>query len=437
MSPKRAMSVAQKLYEMGAITYHRTDSLNIVPGEMAKIRKYISDNFASTYQTSEINTYKGKVKNAQEAHEAIRPTDVTKKALKGDGTSDQARLYQLIWKRTVASQMANARFERRRALFATRAKRYVLGANGSKMLFDGFRKVWDYSKSEDTYLPDLAEGETVSVDKLEKIRKETKPPQRYSEASIVKQLEEIGVGRPATFASMLETLKARDYIVVEKRSITVTSLGLTVMKFCIDVNFCFIDLTFTAAMEELLDEISNQRKEKLPTLTDFWTRLQTDLETCKNKTMENSKTDFDCPRCDDGKLVKKHSRFGPFYSCSNYKEKSCKYKADVGDEGEPKEKVKYEKKPVILSEYDCPVCKTAKMVKREGRYGVFYGCSSWSKTKCKGILDKDGKVKEPRWKKKGKKGAKAKTSETKPSKKKPKPTVEPSADFDDDGDAPF
>jgi DNA topoisomerase I len=403
MSPKRAMGAAQKLYESGSITYHRTDSLNIVPPEMAKIRGYISSNFAVGYQTASVNSYSGKVKNAQEAHEAIRPTDISKKALAGDGTSDQARLYQLIWKRTVASQLTNAKFERRRALFAVANKpTWILGANGSKMLFDGFRKIWNYSKSEDVYLPDLAEGESAGVEKLDKIRKETKPPARYSEASFIKKLEETGIGRPSTFQSIPETLKARDYIVIENRSITTTALGLTVMKFCVEVDFCFIDLSFTAKMEELLDEISNKEKEKLPTLEDFWERLQSDLENCKNKTVENSKTDYPCPKC-DGELVKKHSRFGAFYSCSNYSKKTCDYKADVGSEGEPKEKVKKEKKEVILSEYDCPVCKTAKMVKREGRYGVFYGCSSWVKTKCKGILDKDGKVKEPKWKKRGKK----------------------------------
>ena len=431
-SPKRTMGAAQKLYESGAITYHRTDSLNIVPGELTKIRNYVSDNFANSYCTAKPNVYSGKVKNAQEAHEAIRPTDVKKKALKGDGNSDQAKLYQLIWKRTVASQMAPARFERRRALFAVPENTdWVLGANGSKMLFDGYRKVWNYSKTEDTYLPDMAEGDILTVKKLDKIEKQTKPPARYSEASFVKKLEETGIGRPSTFQSIPETLKARDYITVENRSITVTQLGLTVMKFCIEVDFCFIDLSFTAKMEELLDEISNKQKEKLPTLADFWTRLQSDLETCKNKTVENSKTDYSCPKCEDGELVKKHSRWGPFYSCSNYSNKTCDYKADVGPNGEPKEKVKKEKKPLVLSDYDCPKCKTAKMVKRKAKKtgNEFYGCSTFPK--CKGLLDKDGKVPEPKWKKKGK--GKAKQEQKKPIKGKKSDAVS----INDDDDAPF
>lgn len=418
MSPKWAMSLAQKLYESGTITYHRTDCMNIVPVEMAKIKGYIKTNFDVKYHAN--NVFTSKVKSAQEAHEAIRPTDVNKISIAGaDGKPDQDRLYQLIWNRTVASQMAPAKFERRTARFAVSGHDYQLGASGSKLVFDGFKKVWTYGSGEDTYLPDLAEGEEVTIKKLDKIRKETKPPSRYSEASLAKTLEDTGIGRPSTFAAIPETLKAREYITVDNRSITVTPLGLCVLKFCIKVDFCFIDLSFTAKMEKLLDEIEFGKKEKLSTLKEFWTRLETDLDNCKTITMENSKTEYKCPKCDDGELVKKHSRFGPFYSCSNYTKKTCDYKADVGPEGEPKEKVKREKKVVILSEYDCPVCKTAKMVKRTGKFGDFYGCSTWSKTKCKGILDKDGKVKEPKWKKrKGKKKSVA-----------PK--------IDDDEDAPF
>jgi DNA topoisomerase-1 len=393
MGLRRTMSAAQKLYDSGAITYHRTDSLNIVPAELAKIRSYISSNHAANYLSTTPNVYKGKVKNAQEAHEAIRPTDITR-ATAGAADSDEARLYTLIRKRVLASQMTPAKFERRSARFST--KDFLLGASGSKLIFDGFKKVWDYGAGADTYLPDLSEGDVVSISKLEKIRKETKPPARYSESSIVKKLEETGIGRPATFASIIETLKARDYITVENKAITTTALGLCVLDFLIKVDFCFIDLGFTAVMEEKLDEISNQRLEKLPTLAEFWDRLKEDLGRCEQTRQENSKTEYTCPKCDK-ELVRKHSRWGPFYGCSNYPE--CKYTAQLGKDGEPVEKVKKEKKEVILSEYDCPKCKKAKMVKREGKFGVFYGCSSYSKTKCKGILDKDGNVPPPKkWK---------------------------------------
>ena len=393
MGLKRTMSTAQKLYDSGKITYHRTDSLNIVASELSKIRNYLQTNFDAKYLTNAAIVYKGKVKNAQEAHEAIRPTDITKE-YKGD--SDEDRLYTLIRKRILASQMVPAQFERRSARF--KSDKYLLGASGSKLIFDGFKRVWTYGAGSDTYLPDLKEGDVVSVEKLEKIAKETKPPARYSEASIVKKLEETGIGRPATFASIVETLKAREYIVVENRSITVTDLGLCVLDFLIKVDFCFIDLSFTATMEEKLDEISNQRLEKLPTLAEFWERLKTDLGRCEQARQENSKTEFNCPKCDK-ELTKKHSRFGPFYGCSGYPE--CKYTAQLGKDGVPVEKIKKKKEPLELSDYDCPKCKTVKMVKRKGKFGEFYGCSTFPK--CKGILDKDGNIPPPPKKRWGKK----------------------------------
>jgi len=412
-SLKRTMILAQKLYEKGAITYHRTDSLHIAPAEIAKIHGYIKSKFDVKYHAN--NTYKTKSKNAQQAHEAIRPTDIKKETFAGD--PDQAKLYQLIWKRTVASQMTPAKFERRSARFAVDGYDHELGANGSKLLFDGFKKVWDFSKGEDTYLPDLAEGELVTVKDLDKTRKETKPPSRYSEASVVATLKATGIGRPSTYSAILETLKARDYITIENRSITTTELGLCVLKFCKQVNFCFIDLDFTANMEELLDEIEFERKDKLSTLKDFWARLESDLQNCKDVTKENSKTDLKCPKC-ESELSKKHSRFGPFYGCTGYPK--CKYTAQLGPNGELKEKEKKEKKVIVLSEHDCPKCKVAKMVKRAGKWGEFYGCSTYPK--CKGILDKDGNVPEPKWKKKKKAGdAKPKTKSK--AKAKPKKTA--------------
>lgn len=393
MGLKRTMSAAQKLYDSGKITYHRTDSVNIVSAELGKIRSYLQNNFDAKYLTSSPVVYKGKVKNAQEAHEAIRPTDIAKE-YKGD--SDEDKLYTLIRKRVLSSQMTPAKFERRTARF--KANDYLLGASGSKLMFDGYRRVWTYSVSNDTYLPDLQEGDVVTVENLEKIEKETKPPARYSEASIVNKLEETGIGRPATFASIVETLKAREYIVVENRSITVTDLGLCVLDFLIKVDFCFIDLSFTAVMEEKLDEISNNRLEKTPTLADFWKRLEEDLTRCAQVREANSKTEHSCPKCEKD-LVKKHSRFGPFYGCSGYPD--CKYTAQLGKDGVPVEKVKKKKEPLELSEYDCPKCKTAKMVKRKGKFGDFYGCSTFPK--CKGILDKDGNIPPPPKKRWGKK----------------------------------
>jgi DNA topoisomerase-1 len=340
--------------------------------------------------------YKTKAKNTQEGHEAIRPTNIATKIAGGD--DDQKRLYTMIWKRTIASQMNNAKVARRSAEFT--AGEFVLSAAGSRQLFDGFRKIWDYSKSEDKYLPERKQGDVVSVEKLDSIEKETKPPPRFTEASFIKELEKTGIGRPSTFSTIPETLKARDYIELnQSKSIVVTALGLCVLKFLIQVDFCFIDLSFTAKMEEVLDEIANNNGDKLAELTKFWDQLKEDLKQVELVKVANSKTDFKCPKCEK-ELVKKHSRFGPFYGCGGYPE--CKYTAQVGKNQEPVEKVKKEKKEIILSEHDCPKC-NEKMVLRKSKFGEFHGCSKYPK--CKGILDKDGKVPEPkkrRYKKKKK-----------------------------------
>jgi DNA topoisomerase-1 len=383
-SPDKTMSVAQSLYQAGTITYHRTDSTNIIPEMISNIRSYISDNFDKKYLPNKANIYASKVKNAQEAHEAIRPTDISIKECSGSGY-DEAKLYKLIWQRTIAYQMSNAEYERRSVEFS--CDKYVLSANGSKELFDGFRKVWDYSSSEDKFLPDLKVGDIVYGLEFKTEERQTSPPSRYSEASFIKELENRGIGRPATFASIPKTLKDRTYIDIKNKSILVTDLGMKVNEFLVTSKFCFVDLDFTQQMEEKLDEISNGKLAKLSVLTEFWTRLKSDLDNAKIVKNQASITNFDCPKC-KAKLVKKHSKFGPFLGCSNYgnKEHPCDYVAKIDKEGNPVEKTE-EKKEVEYSNFKCENC-DEKLIVRQGKKGKYLGCKNFYKEKkCCGFYD--------------------------------------------------
>ena len=378
-SPDRTMKAAQKLYEVGAITYHRTDSVNIVSGFVDSTVNYIKNSYAKEYLPSKKNFYKAKSKNAQEAHEAIRPTDIATTTWTGSGT-DEAKIYKMVWKRTVASQMSPAVYERRSAEF--KCEKYVLSANGSKEMFDGFRLVWDYSDISDKFLPDLKVGDKVVLIDAKTEKKQTKPPSRFSEASFIKELEKMGIGRPSTYATIPKTLKARNYISVGKgKSITTTDLGIRVSDFLIKADFCFIDLKFTSSMEDKLDGISNGKTAKLDVLDQFWTRLKKDIDKANGLKKQINLTDYDCPKC-KAKLSQKHSKFGKFYGCSAYPK--CKYTAKIGEDGKPVEK---EKKEIVYSEHKCPKCKS-KLIERKSKYGKFYGCSTYPK--CKGMRDAEG-----------------------------------------------
>jgi len=407
-SPKRTMDVAQSLYQKSAITYHRTDSFNIIPDFVNTIRDHIKSNFDSKYLPKTTNAYKSKAKHSQEGHEAIRPTDLSVKEYLS-GSDDEKKLYELIWRRTVSSQMTPANFERISAEFS--AGKFVLGANGSRRLFDGYQKVWVYSFSKDQYIPSLKVGDLVDIEKIWTEKKETQPPPRYTEASLGKELEKKEIGRPATYASIYETLKNRGYMEIKKKSIYATLLGMKVSKFLVENHFCFVDYDFTKSMEEDLDLIAENKKDKLETLKEFWETLKSDLETAKKVKKDKEKTNYPCPKCKkkgiDSILLLKHSKYGAFFSCENYsnKENKCDYKANVGEDGSPVEKVK---KEVVYSEYKCPKC-NKKMIEREGPYGKFYGCQNFTKG-CYGMRNSDGEEvinKKKKWKKKKKKKKKS------------------------------
>lgn len=396
---KRTMDTAQALYERGSITYHRTDSKFIVAGVVNDIRNEISSSFGQKYVPQKPNFYSNSA-NAQEAHEACRVYDVKAQSIP-QASADEQKLYQMIWKRTVASQMEEAVYERRSAEFAVGD--VVMSATGSRETFDGFRKVWTYGGGDDKHLPELTVGDKVKVIDVKTERKETQPPDRYSEASIVKKLESEGIGRPSTYASIIETLKKRKYVDGKGKSFVATDLGINVSDFLVDNHFCFIDLGFTAAMEDKLDQIASKKTDKVSVLTEFWDRLKKDIDTAQKASKEAAITDHDCPTCKgagrDGKLAIKHSKFGAFYACSLGKA-TCGYTAKIGENGEPIEKVK---KVVQTTDKPCPKCGSM-LVVRNGKYGDFLGCPKWPK--CEGIYDMDGNLKQKKtggkkfWKKK-------------------------------------
>ncbi|MFO7886146.1 MAG: DNA topoisomerase, partial [Desulfobacteraceae bacterium] len=361
-----------------------------------EIRDYISNNYGKKYLPSSAMKYASKG-SSQEAHEACRPADIGLTNFHG-GSTDERKLYRLIWERTIASQMKATEIENISAEFATKKnKNNLLAASGRRVLFDGYQKAWSFGGTKDQILPKMQEGDKVELDSIKTEKKETKPPSRYSEASLLKSLEDKGIGRPATYASIIETIKDRGYVLVENKALKATELGMRVCDFMVDdVGFSFIDYDFTSDMESSLDLITEGKKCKEDVISKAWEALKKDIEKAKQVKVEKEKTGFNCPKC-NSKLLKKTSKYGPFFTCENYnnKENKCEYKADVGDNGEPKEKVK---KEIVLSDYDCPKCKE-KMVLRNGKYGEFYGCSQYSKTKCNGMRDSSGKIVEQKKKK--------------------------------------
>jgi len=379
-NPKRAMKTAQQLFEGTYITYHRTDSTHLSADFVSAMRSEIQSEYGEKYLPSSQWHY-GKKKNAQEAHEAIRPTDITRKCAP---SGDQNKLYQMIRKRTMASQMSKAKFLRSKAEFS--CKSYVLSVSGSKCLFDGWRKCWNYGSLDDSEVPELKKGQKVNLVDVTMKEEQTKPPSRFTEASTIKQMEKLGIGRPATYAATIDTLKNRKYIETKKKSIEVTDLGVRVMEFLVAAGFCFVDLCFTAHMEEELDKVASSDRDKLCVLTEFYDRIKQDLKNAKKVKEDHNKTDFPCPDCkkkgNDAHLVKRFSKFGPFLSCSNYPE--CKFSANIGEDGKP---VVKEKKKIVYTDKKCPKCK-GKMVLRESKYGKFMGCAAYPK--CTGMRDEAG-----------------------------------------------
>ncbi|MCL2017571.1 MAG: type I DNA topoisomerase [Alphaproteobacteria bacterium] len=353
-SAKRTSMAAQKLYEAGLITYIRTDSTNLASDAVASIREYIDDKYGSKFLPETPNTYVTKSKNAQEAHEAIRPTNV---ATNVDIGGDEEKLYELIWKRTVACQMTNAEFDSVVVDIQTNKTDAIFHAVGTTRTFDGFMKVYIEDKDEpeeenESKLPPLAIGDEIDIEKLLPEQHFTQPPPRYSEASLIKKLEELGIGRPSTYAPIMATIVDREYVKNEQRRFFPTPTGWLISAFLANYFQDIIDVNFTAKTEDTLDEVSNGAQKKLPALSAFWKAFNplvaaahkvTSPEVMEKINIALSSHLFPdgnnkCPECDN-LLGLKVSKFGPFISCTKYPE--CKYIKNLGinnDTGQTSEK---------------------------------------------------------------------------------------------------
>ncbi|MBR3148437.1 MAG: type I DNA topoisomerase [Alphaproteobacteria bacterium] len=344
-SSKRTMSTAQKLYEQGFITYMRTDATNLSNEAVAEIREYIKNEYGDKFLPKAPNIYVTKSKNAQEAHEAIRPTHFISQ--KTDLSGDELKLYNLIWKRTVACQMSNAEFDS--VSVDIDVEKSVFHCVGTSRIFDGFMKVYiedtdDEKESDDVKLPVLNVGDKIKIKSLKTEQHFTQPPARFTEASLVKKLEELGIGRPSTYATIMSTIVDRKYVEQDKQHrFHPTISGWVLISYLSKYFTDLVDVNFTAKTEDTLDDVSNGEKDKLSSLRAFWEPTDKTIESVRGiKTTDiiNNinefmnfhlfhKTGDKCPEC-GGKLGIKLSKFGPFIGCSNYPK--CNYTMKLSDD---------------------------------------------------------------------------------------------------------
>ena len=369
-SPSRTMRIAQKLYEAGHITYMRTDSPNLAKEAQAMLISVVSSEFGEAYISP--RTYKTKSKTAQEAHEAVRPTNARKHSA---GLNDeQKKLYELIWARAMSSQMADARVMRT-AIFARVEDVSIpaFAARGSRVVFEGWLKADPAARGEEIELPKVAAGESLTLIEAHSEGKETQPPGRYSEAGLVKELEKRGIGRPSTYATIIKTLEDRGYVDKQGRTLLPTHTGDVVSTFLENHFADYISDTFTAEMENELDEIADGKREYEKTLKNFYTPFskavkgKSKIEKLTN--MGDAPAEFPCPIC-GGAMVYKLSRTGRFMSCKRFPECLGARKEDGSEIAPPRE----------IGEL-CPSCKDGKLIEREGRFGRFIACSNYPKCK--------------------------------------------------------
>lgn len=379
-STKKTASIAQKLYEgidigsqtIGLITYMRTDSVRLSPEFVQKANRYILDKYGEKYLGKE-NTKQGKGL-VQDAHEAIRPTslDLDPKSIKQYLTTEQYNLYKLIYNRAVASLMSPRLDEVTTVKF--QGKNYIFKTDGVRMLFDGFTKIYGVEDDFKKNLPEFIKGQEVNVNEITKQQHFTQGPSRYTEAKLVKTMEELGIGRPSTYASTISTLYDRKYIVQEKGSIFATEQGIETSDKLSEFFAPFMDTAYTAKMEQSLDEIVDGNDSRLGLLNDFYNEFEPLYEIALKdmKKTEPKKTGEVCPKCGND-LVFKKSKYGEFVACSSFP--TCNYV-------KPKE----EKQVEILEDQVCPKCGKS-LVKRKSKKGEFYACSGFPK--CKFILGND------------------------------------------------
>lgn len=400
-SAKQTMRVAQKLYEAGHITYMRTDSTNLSVQAVTGIREVIEKNFGKKYLPESAKGYKTKTKKAQEAHEAIRPTHFGKRQPSSDGQEN--RLYDLIWKRTVASQMKEAIFEVVTAKIRAKAKKeFLFVAKGESIKFDGFIKVYmegkdDEVEDEKVTIPELKKGENLQFHQLFTDQKFTEPPKRYTEATLVKKMESLGIGRPSTYAPTMSTIQDRGYVRLEEKRFHPEEIAMIVTDLLVEHFEKIVDYKFTAKMEDELDEIAAGDKKWQNIIDEFYKPFAENLkektkELEKKKIIQDKKLKEKCPECGSG-LVEKLGRYGKFVACSNYPE--CKYSRPVENKKEEKKMavVNSDGKTEKINEAESEKCEKCggKMALKEGRFGKFLACENYPKCKnTKTIIQKTG-----------------------------------------------
>lgn len=414
-SPSQTMMYAQKLYEAGLITYMRTDSITLSKNAQKQARAIIIKNYGEEYLQARV--FKSRSKNAQEAHEAIRPTNFN--LTQAGHSAPQKKLYQLIYQRALASQMKDAQLLKTKIVVQFKDKDLpYFSINGSRLLFDGWLKIDSFAKNEDTILPELKEDDLLKLLEMKTEAKETQPPNRYSEASLIKELEKRGIGRPSTYATIIKTLYNRGYVEKINKALHPTDTGDAVSSFLEEHFENYISDDFTAEMEDELDEIAEKKLTYEKLLTNFYTPFTKDIKskekiekisnlgpadqkykcpqcngpmvyklgksgkfiscakypdcegalTLEGKEIEGPQaTGEKCPQCQND-LVLREGRFGKFISCSNYPQ--CKYIKNDPEEEKKK-----------MTGVKCPECHQGEMVERRGRFGIFYSCSNYPQCK--------------------------------------------------------
>jgi len=435
-SASRTMQTAQKLYEgiaikgesTGLITYMRTDGVQLSQEAVSKMRDFIGKKYGKDYLPASAIAYKSKAKNAQEAHEAIRPTDIdrTPEMVKPYLDETQYKLYELIWRRTLACQMTQAVFDQMSILIDSSDKKHQFKATGSTLVFDGFLRVYkegiDDQKGdndEDRLLPRMADKDPLNLKNIEPHQHFTEPPPRYGEASLVKKLEELGIGRPSTYASILHVLQERSYVMLERRQFIPSDRGRLVTTFLENFFQKYVEYDFTAKLEEQLDDISAGERDWHKVMQEFWSPFSTTvgdvmkidivsvidkLEEALEHYLFGEDKDHLCPKCQKGKLSLKLGKFGAFLGCSNYPE--CPYTRPIGDQatGEGDNAHPQEETPVVGTD---PVT-GSEITLRKGPYGFY--------------LQWEGEVEAPKVAKESEASTKKKPSTKKTTKSKaPKP----------------
>lgn len=415
-SPSRTMGIAQKLYEAGLITYMRTDSTNLSVLAKKQIADIVSKKFGA--ELNESRVYGKTSKNAQEAHEAVRPSDISK--TNAGNNEEQKKLYELIWSRTVASQMKDAKMLRTKVTANVASDSIPdFSLNGSRVLYDGWLMADPRAKQEDVEVPKLSKNQPLTLIKLNTEEKQTTPPPRYSEAGLVKELEKRGIGRPSTYASIIKTIIDRGYVLKEQRSLIPTDTGDVVSSFLEENFFDYINDSFTAEMEDKLDDIALGKRQYVKVLKDFYGPFLKDVKSkdkiakltnlgsadskwkcpkcgadmiiklgkngrflsCEKfpdcsgaRSMEGEEmmgpkdTGELCPECGKANLVERDGKYGRFIACGRYPK--CKF---VREDPETRKKA--------LTGVNCPVCNEGELMERRGRFGIFYSCSNYPKCK--------------------------------------------------------